>query len=241
MKKLLLCIPVLAITASVNAQNFTINDGTSNIQGTTVSYNVANNVTDTRTYTVTNVSAGSLTVKVKKVNEALNDPGASTYFCTDQNCYSPAATYSMNVAMNANGSFVLSCDFDPNQQPGLTTVRYTVIDQANNADSVNFVINYNSQPTGIASVVNIKPTVSEPMPNPAASSFSMKYQLGTTPVNKTKFVIYNMLGSVVKESEVEETEGVLKMDVSELESGIYFCSLVSDGKTMATKRLVVSH
>src|SRR5689334_19865349 len=78
MKKLLLCIPVLAIASFAHAQNFTINDGSSNVQGTTQNYSVPSTSLDTRAYTVTNTNSTSVTLKVKKVNLALNDPGAST-------------------------------------------------------------------------------------------------------------------------------------------------------------------
>jgi hypothetical protein len=50
-----------------------------------------------------------------------------------------------------------------------------------------------------------------------------------------------MLGASVLESEVTETEGTVRMDVSTLDQGVYFCSLIADGKTLATRRLVVSH
>ena len=54
-------------------------------------------------------------------------------------------------------------------------------------------------------------------------------------------VIYNMLGDRVMETVVEENEGTIKMDVSSLEQGIYFCNLESDGKMLSTRRLVVTH
>jgi hypothetical protein len=50
-----------------------------------------------------------------------------------------------------------------------------------------------------------------------------------------------MLGERVKETTIEEMEGVVKMDVSTLGQGVYFCSLESEGKTLTTRRLVVAH
>jgi len=69
----------------------------------------------------------------------------------------------------------------------------------------------------------------------------MNYKMGSASTTNSKLVIYNMLGDRVMETRVEEVDGTVRMDVSTLDQGIYFCSLESDGKTLATKRLVVTH
>ncbi|HET6993115.1 MAG TPA: T9SS type A sorting domain-containing protein, partial [Bacteroidia bacterium] len=137
----------------------------------------------------------------------------------------------------------LTTDFNPNNVAGVTTVRYTVINQANMNDTAWFMITYNvsCSPAGIVSHINEKPSVSNPAPNPASSVFAINYKLGSANPQGAKMVIYNMLGDRVMETSVEEIEGTVKMDISSLDQGVYFCSLESDGKTLATRRLVVAH
>jgi hypothetical protein len=244
MKKLLLTIAV-AVSSSfaLSAQaNYTITDSLGNdLVGTTVSYNVASSQLDSRGFTVTNMNSTQVNIKVQKTIIVLNDPGSTVYFCTGSNCYSPSQTLSLTVPMTAAGTMALTCDHFPNNMTGVTQVRYTVINQANANDTASFTINYTSVPTGIATHTAVKPSISNPSPNPASSMFSINYKMGTSNPAGAKMVVYNMLGDRVMETIVEETEGVVKMDVSSLEQGIYFCSLESDGKTFATRRLVVTH
>lgn len=243
MKTRLLAIALGALTSlAAAAQNYSVIDSVSNnLVGTSVTYNVDASLLDSKIYTVHNLSANQVTVKVKKTTVYLNDPGSTVYFCTGANCYSPTQTMSLNVTVAAGGTFMLTCDHFPNNVAGATQVRYTVINQSNASDTASFIINYNAVPTGIATHTFVKPSISNPAPNPASSMFSISYKMGTTTPQDAKMVVYNMLGDRVMETSVETMEGVVKMDVSSLGQGVYFCSLESDGKTLTTRRLVVAH
>ncbi len=244
MKKHVLTIALGILTSLVvSAQaSFSIADSVgNNLAGTTVNYNVASSQLDTKVYTINNLTGSAVTVKVKKTTIYMNDPGSTVYFCTGSNCYSPSQTLSLTEPMSASGNLLLTCDHFPNNQIGATQVRYTVINQANTSDTVYFIINYNSVPTAILTHSSVKPSISNPAPNPASATFSINYKMGTTNPQNAKMVIYNMLGERVMETAVEEMEGVVKMDVTTLGQGVYFCSLEADGKTVTTRRLVVAH
>ncbi|CAN5863564.1 hypothetical protein BH11BAC7_BH11BAC7_21720 [soil metagenome] len=243
MKKQLLTIALgTFLSLAASAQNYSIIDSLGNdLSGTTVSYNVANNALDSKIFTVNNLTGNTVTVKVKKTTVYLNDPGSTVYFCTGTNCYSPTQTLSLNVTMNGGGNVVLTCDHFPNNTAGITQVRYTVINQSNANDTASFTINYNALPTGIATHTLVKSSISNPAPNPASAMFSVNYNMGSANPKGAKMVVYNLLGDRVMESAVEEMEGVVKMDVSSLDQGVYFCSLESDGKILSTRRLVVTH
>src|ERR1700751_4802384 len=134
MKKLLLSLSVFGFFATANAQmNVTITDSLGNaVTGTTVNYTVPATSVDTRYWHINNMGSSALTVKVKKTVIVLNDAGATVYFCTDANCYSPAQNLSLNVSLPAStGTSLLTTDFNPNSVQGTTIVRYTVINQAN--------------------------------------------------------------------------------------------------------------
>ncbi|MCX6310376.1 MAG: T9SS type A sorting domain-containing protein [Bacteroidetes bacterium] len=246
MKKLLLALSLFGLFGSVSAQmNIVITDSSGAVvTGSTVNYTIPCNLLDTRIWHITNAGGNQITIKVKKTILTLNDPGATVYFCTDINCYSPSQTLSLAVAVaGSGGSELLTTDHFPNNIAGVTLVRYTVINQANLSDSAYFLINYTSvcSPGGINSPSIVKPTVSNPAPNPASSYFTVNYKLGSTNPAGAKMVIYNMLGDRVMETIVEENEGTIKMDVSNLEQGIYFCNLESEGRMLSTRRLVVTH
>ena len=243
MKKYLLAIAFATLGSfALSAQNYSFTDSTGNaVTGTTVTYTVASSLLDTRHFTLTNTGSSTVTVKVKKTIVYLNDPGSTIYFCTGANCYSPTQNLSYNVVLNPSGTCALTCDHFPNNAVGASEVHYTVINQSNPNDTAQFTIDYNSVPTGIATHSLVKPSMSNPAPNPASSSFSISYKMGSAIPQNAKMTIYNMLGDRVMEVPVEESEGLVKMDVSVLEQGVYFCTLESDGKTLTTRRLIVAH
>jgi hypothetical protein len=242
MKKHLLAIAFLGITAAANAGNFSITDASSvNVAGTTQTYNIVASSTDSRIFTVMNNNATQVNVKVRKTVIQQHHPSSTTWFCTDLNCYAPTTTLSPSFAMAASGTFDLTIDIDPYNQTGVSEVRYAIINQMNTSDTSFVTVIYNIGPAGIANNVAVKASISNPMPNPASAQFSMTYKLGSSSTAGAKLMVYNMLGAVVMETEITSAEGTVRMDVSTLDQGVYFCSLVSDGKTHATRRLVVSH
>lgn len=198
---------------------------------------------DGKHFTVTNTSASTITLRVRKTNISMVDPGAQSLFCTGLNCYSPMQTLSNSEPLNSQAMFDLKCEYKTAMMAGVSRVQYTIFDVNNTSDSLSFIIDYNIS-TGPASVQNqlvVKPSVTNPMPNPATGVFSMGYKMGTTSLNDTKVVVYNMLGAVVLENEITETEGIIRMDAGTLSAGVYFCTLVNNGRQLATRRLVVTH
>jgi hypothetical protein len=241
MKKHLLAIAFAGLTVMGHAQaNFTITDGTSDITGTTQTFWIDQDLQDSRVFSVMNTSPNSINVKVRRTIIQLNTPTAVTSFCTGVNCYAPATNMSVQFAVPSGTSFNLTSDYFPDSVGGTGHVRYSILDQATASDSVIVDFIYNPAPAGINSHSIVKTSFSNPVPNPASSVVSLTYSIGNS-FGNSKVVVYNMLGDKVKEIRIEETDGVAKFDVSDLEQGIYFCSLESDGKILSTKRLVVTH
>jgi len=54
-------------------------------------------------------------------------------------------------------------------------------------------------------------------------------------------VVFNMLGSKVKSMDIPGKSGSLILTTSDLKSGMYMVSYISNGKVKDTSRLVVSH
>ncbi|MDQ3108935.1 MAG: T9SS type A sorting domain-containing protein [Bacteroidota bacterium] len=244
MKKILLAIFAFAGAGSLTAQNFTIADANSlNVTGSTQNYWIPQDIQDAREYVISNTSANAINVKVRRTIIQLNTPTAITYFCTDINCYGPTTNMSIQFSVPANGSFDLTADYFPDSTSGVGHVRYSVINQSNPSDSATLDIVYNAAagPTAVKEVVFVKSSISNPAPNPASGLFSISYKMGSVNPVDAKMVVYNMLGERVLETRVEDMEGAVKMDVSTLGQGVYFCSLENDGKLLATRRIVVTH
>lgn len=77
-------------------------------------------------------------------------------------------------------------------------------------------------------------------PNPANDLTLINFELSARP-NNASLVIYTMLGEKVQVLPVNQRSGQLRVVTKDLVNGIYFCSLMVDGKKYETKRLVVHH
>ncbi|MFM2018665.1 MAG: Secretion system C-terminal sorting domain [Bacteroidota bacterium] len=245
MKKLLLVSVPAMLALSLSAQSsFSLTDvnQASVVSGSTIVYYVDQATSlETHDFDVHNVSGNNLTVKVRKAVQSFASAGSVFYFCTDQLCYAPSTNLSGNVTLNASSQFLLVTDFTPDNTTGISIVRYSVFNTANPSDSIYFFIEYHVSPTGIADN-NVKANIGSPMPNPASSVFNLSYNLGSSyGKGQATIVIYSMLGTIVRTETLEAAEGTFRMDVSALESGVYFASLEVDGKQVSAKRLVISH
>ncbi len=76
-------------------------------------------------------------------------------------------------------------------------------------------------------------------PNPASSFVSMKYDVNEY-AKSAKIVLFDMLGKEVKQLIIGDKQGVAKINVSDLSSGVYFYSFLVDEKAVVTKKIVIS-
>ena len=75
-------------------------------------------------------------------------------------------------------------------------------------------------------------------PNPANGTVFLDYKLKTDFKNGS-VVLLNPLGEMILENELHDAEGSVKIDVSALSAGIYFCSMIVDGQTVISKKIVL--
>ncbi|MGA0558349.1 T9SS type A sorting domain-containing protein [Larkinella sp. VNQ87] len=83
-------------------------------------------------------------------------------------------------------------------------------------------------------------TVSNIYPNPANEYAEIDYHISGN-VKDAKLSFLNVLGAQVAEYVLDKNARKIRITTSELNSGMYFYQLSLDGKTIATKKLMVSH
>ncbi len=76
-------------------------------------------------------------------------------------------------------------------------------------------------------------------PNPASDYAYIDYQISES--IKAKITVRNLLGRIVGEYDLSKQENQIKMNVSDLESGVYFYTLSINGKSIKAKKLIVEH
>ena len=115
-------------------------------------------------------------------------------------------------------------------------IDYTFFDASNSNDSLQVRMWFIAK-NGI-SVEENTVEITGIYPNPASDFVTVNYKNAGN--DDAEFVIINMVGQVVKTSKLESTVASQRIDVSSLESGVYFYSLQVKGQILEAKRLVIS-
>jgi hypothetical protein len=191
--------------------------------------------------TIHNSSANSLALLVERTANNLAT-GHTSNFCWGIACYSDATdTAPASDAVTLGAGADTNCFhgwLNPHGNFGSSSVTYRFFDMNNTTDGVTVTFTYDFA-TGIHVLgTSLSNPLSEASPNPANSMTGINYSVSG---NNTRLIVYNLLGNAVKEIKLGEKQGALILTTSDLSQGIYYYSLLENGKTLATRKLVVSH
>jgi hypothetical protein len=243
MKKIILTTFLASMTVlfSMAQSSFKIMDPTGlDVTGTTVNVYDTINASYSGNFNIKNTSSVGVQTKLRK-EEISNVAAGQSSICFAGTCYGSGLYVSPCKTDSAGKSVLMTADFTfgPLYSNPSATIRYTVYNCNNVNDSATFVIVYNPSPTGINNYA-LHFNISEPYPNPAGSVLNLDYKVSNKVVSSS-IEVYNLLGNHVKTVDLTEANGTVKMDVSDMESGMYFYTLQLNGKGVATKRFIVRH
>lgn len=112
----------------------------------------------------------------------------------------------------------------------------TFYDRNNPGDMVDLVVNIGVCANNISEVPAL--SASAAYPNPASASVNIDFDVTTSPA---LLQVFDLVGNVVKVITLENAQGTAKVDVSDLNNGVYFYSLSAGQFRSEVKSLVVSH
>ena len=101
---------------------------------------------------------------------------------------------------------------------------------------INVVFKYSSNGISDNSIVE---EFSNAYPMPASDIVSFDYNFSSS-ANEAYVAIYSMTGQEIMRSDINDLQGKVSFNVSDLADGVYFYSLVVNGKTEKSSKLVVS-
>ena len=113
----------------------------------------------------------------------------------------------------------------------------TFYDRNNPTDEVQLFVTVD---TCMSNGVNEVPVLAAGVayPNPANATVNINYNLTASPAT---LAVFDLVGNVVKELTLEQAQGTAKVDVSDLNNGVYFYSISAGEYRSEVKSLVVSH
>ena len=99
---------------------------------------------------------------------------------------------------------------------------------------INVIFKYSLEDVAEVAAAN----VFSAYPTPATDVVNFDYDLSGS-VNSAAVAVYNMMGQEVMRSDLNGMSGKLSMNVSGLSEGVYFYSLVINGKTEKSSKIVI--
>jgi len=244
MKKVLLVICLLSVAVFIGySQSLILFDS--------VAGQLTNNATLTKTGVtntgdiikyigVKNNSAAGLNVMVKKSYISVL-PETVNVFCWGV-CFGPDIFVSpepISIDPGITNFTDFSGHYNPSAVSGISSIRYTFFSETNPNDSVCFNVNFAAYPLGLNDIGK-NATLANAFPNPADNLVSMDYSIPAAGTGNS-LIIRNVVGVIVKQEAVLNTSKKITFNVNDLSDGIYFYSLVVNGQSIQTRKLVIKH
>ncbi len=245
MKKIYLIFAIaLGFTLGLNAQSFQF-IYEDNVIGDTLKLDISSpDGLRTDYIHFKNISEEAKTVKVYKEVIQLADE-AGLYMCFNGNCLTDTISPS-SITIQPNvvySEFDLQYTYSNNNE---TLARINLIDASSMQTIQSFYVLYTTDTSTTVSLEKpfkqgITSTNIEAYPNPANNNATIVYSLPTN-YKSGKIIIRNMIGATIKTISINGgSTGKQSISTAELPNGVYFYSIIGDGKALSTKKLVVKH
>ncbi|MDQ3048858.1 MAG: T9SS type A sorting domain-containing protein [Bacteroidota bacterium] len=175
------------------------------------------------------------------------DPADQTQFCWGGLCYGFSTNLSSlsatiptmdTISFNQSPGMGFHAIFNSSAVTGTRVVHYKFYDTTNPNDTVGVTLRYNIV-AGINDESKANGSISNAFPNPSSTTIAIKYDLNEF-ATEGKIVFHDMLGKAVKEIVLNDKQGTAKVNVSEMNAGIYFYTFMVNDKVLSTKKLVIS-
>jgi hypothetical protein len=184
---------------------------------------------------ITNDSGNPVNVLVKKVEIQLVDSTSNTFcwgLCFPPNVYISPDPIAIGPGQTNASDF--SGHYFPDGHGGLAIIRYVFYNQSDLTDSVCFNAHYDIA-VGIEEIAS-KVEISNAYPNPATSFTQFNYSVEPG-VNAT-LIIRNVLGATINQMALAG-QGTARVATHNLTEGIYFYSVMVNGKSTQSGKLIV--
>ena len=175
---------------------------------------------------IANVSNNTINLVVKReIISLVKD--AENLFCFVEQCFGPeyngpTSPYSFSAEDTLFSEFHTT--YYPNEQGGISVIKYTFYDNGNQADATSVIFIFNSGPVGIKEIT--KTASFNVYPNPTTGQLRIEMQHAES--NKQQAEIYDIYGK--KLSAFCLLPSATEIDISHLSAGIYFLKI--DGKVV---------
>jgi len=185
---------------------------------------------------VENLTDVDLNVRTVRTNLALVE-GTSAYVCFG-NCQS-AEILTIDYLLGGNQSLEYSLHIVPDTCLCHFGLNQFQLDFSAGDDNMTLYVNINMQSLGISTQTHTPISLSA-YPNPVStnSQINVSYTLEDS-FRNYRLVIRNTMGSVISNILLNPYEKNISVDISTLQSGVYFYSLENKSRILIAKKLII--
>jgi len=161
-----------------------------------------------------------------------------------ENLFAWSATFNPNIMADTMGflmyphssiSNAFKAIYNPNNNVGESEIQYVFYNKYDVNDSsyinIKFNVVYNSVQED-----NNKNISFDMYPNPASNFVNFAYKIK----HESNLIIQNLLGQTIAKYRLANSENNFKIETSNLQNGIYFCSIINSNGKVETNKLVIS-
>jgi hypothetical protein len=117
--------------------------------------------------------------------------------------------------------------------------RVTVFDVSNPNDSSSAIVTWKEGfPLSIKNEISKESVSFSVYPNPASDNLTINYNISAN-ITSASVDVFDVVGKRVLTHKLMGAKGIVKVDVSNLNSGIYFYAINADGQTLKTERVII--
>ncbi len=187
-----------------------------------------------------NNSNNGANIKVLRNEVSMLENAASNFFWVVQYNFVTdlSSQYSFIPAGGSSTDESFIAYYYPNDAVGISTIEYTFFNIDNEDENVTITVKFDTSPQSVGENILKNTWVSNAYPNPATNFVNIDYKLPKE-VQYANVKIVNLLGSVVKQQQLNSQSNNVKINLSDLNSGIYFYSVFVNGEAYNTKKLIV--
>jgi hypothetical protein len=239
MRRILLCISLLAPVFTGHAQFIEFNNEVNTVLGTSA------NITEVISahWDVINISGTERDIRCRReILQTVN--GADHQFCWGEICgpWASGNELSTEIVNLADGdtSFSFYCKYRHNGNPGQSIARFCWFDAAEPATQLCYDVNFCVDQACIIGVEEFENQARlEILGNPVTNLSGISYQFATQPTH-AELLIYTATGQLVENRIINAAQGVALIDATQFTNGVYTCKLNENGRTVGIQRMVVS-
>ena len=244
MKKLFFTLTLVISVFALSAQSFTVTEkATGNVVESGANYYI--NGDGAATWGELNIEFDvTANENLRLIGEKVENnvvEGTMNYFCWGQ-CLAPTVYISDPYDLAADSTEVFSMHYMYlnsmeevlGQEQSMTYYLYPGNDP-DNKFVINIIFKYSNE--GIEDNYLVE-EFSGAYPVPAKDVVNFDYNF-TSSANEAYVAIYSMTGQEVMRSEINALQGKVSLNVSDLADGVYFYSLIVNGQTKKSSKLVI--